>query len=52
MKAYTDFRTQKEDKNYAEVVEGIPNTFWFPFCALCETFASSAFGCPFPHLES
>ena len=49
MKRNTDFRTQKEDKSDAEVAEENPNLFGCSFCAFCVTFASSAFGCPFPH---
>jgi hypothetical protein len=38
-------RTQDEYKSYAE---GTPAFFIFLFCDLCETFARSAFGLPFP----
>ena len=48
----SDYRTQKEYKSYAEVAKNSNQFFWLSFCDLCETFATSASGCPLPHLES
>ena len=47
MNANSNNRTQKEDRNFAEGAEKTFH-FWFSFCALCETSAPFAFGCPNP----
>jgi hypothetical protein len=48
MNTNADFRTQKEDKNDAEVAEEDLIFSGGSFCDFCATFATSAFGCPLP----
>jgi hypothetical protein len=44
MKTNTDFRTRKENQNYAKSAKEIKFIFWFFFRVLREIFASSASG--------
>jgi len=47
-RAKTDIRTQRTQRSTKDAKE-TEDQFWFSFCALCETFASSASGCPLPN---